>query len=66
MQDKKTSSFGSWFFCGLFSKKEGLDFHYKHGVVDFFVEVVMAPFAFIGETIADKMLITLLYLVSDV
>ena len=34
-------------------------------MIDFSVEVVMAPFAFIGETITDKMLVALLYLMSD-
>ena len=66
MQDEKTSSFGCWFFCGHFSKEEGLNVLYKHGVVDFLIEVVVTPFAFIAETITDKMLIALLYLVSDV
>ena len=66
MQDEKPVALAAGFFCGHFSKEEGLNVLYKHGVVDFLIEVVMTPFAFIAETITDKMLIALLYLVSDV
>ncbi len=35
MQDEKPVASATGFFCGHFSKKEGLNVLYKHGVVDF-------------------------------